>query len=274
MEDNCAILLVGLDLDGTLLNSYFELTPDVIQAFNHTSQVGIKLVVITGRDKRSALPFLKQLGAEQTVITSGGAQIWLNGKKIVTTSFTYAQALDVINIGLGHSAGMFVDQDQRTWRCGSKYYTDLFGKVSESIDKENSDELLDPLPCKISIIQEPSVLGLVRTKLKKVYPEMTLTSPFEQVLDVNPPGVNKGAALSRLAGLFGIPLGQTAVAGDSENDSSMFAIAGLTFAMGNAAAFLRAQATYVAPSNDENGVVWILEKIRGLNLDTGLHGYP
>ena len=80
-------------------------------------------------------------------------------------------------------------------------------------------------------------------------------------------GGNKGAALTRLVGSLGIALRQTAVAGDSENDLSMFAVAGLTYAMGNAVDSLRARADRIAPTNDEEGVAWVLRDIMERNRE-------
>jgi Cof subfamily protein (haloacid dehalogenase superfamily) len=267
MENKQPIRLVGLDLDGTLLNEKFELSPGVVQAFSSAVRAGLQVVVITGRDKQSALPFLRQLSAEQTVISSGGAQVWLKGELISQVSFTLQQTRDILTLGLQHGAGMYVDQPQQTWRYGSRYYTDLFGHVSDSIAIDNGNELLAPLPFKISLIQETPVLGLIRDQLAVLYPGIPITSPFSQVLDVNPEGGNKGAALSRLADLLGISLSEVAVAGDSENDLSMFAVAGLTYAMGNAVDALRACADWIAPTNDEDGVVWVLRNLMERNWE-------
>jgi len=148
----------------------------------------------------------------------------------------------------------------------ARYYTELYGHLSDSVEIEHADELLDPLPFKISLIQEPPVLALMRAQLKAMYPGFTITSPYSQVLDVNPKGGDKGAALTRLAASLGIALSHTAVAGDSENDLSMFAAAGVTYAMGNAVDALRAHADFIAPSNSENGAAWVLQDIVERNL--------
>lgn len=266
MENKHLIRLVGFDLDGTLLNEQLELTPGVTKAFKHAAQAGIQVVVITGRDKLSALPFLKKLGVEQTVITSGGAQVWLNGDLISQASFTLQQTRNIINIGLQFAAGMYVDQLQQTWRYGERYYTELFGYLSDSIEIDSGDKLLNPPPFKISLIQESHILKVIRTQLSVAYPDFTLTFPFPQVLDVNPEDGNKGRALTSLATSLGIPLDQVAVVGDSENDLSMFAVAGLTYAMGNAVDVLRDRADYTAPTNDEDGAVWVLGEIMERNL--------
>jgi len=49
--------------------------------------------------------------------------------------------------------------------------------------------------------------------------------------------------------------------GDGQNDIAMFAEAGRTVAMGNAAATVREAAAIVAPTNDEDGVAWALEHL-------------
>ena len=53
-------------------------------------------------------------------------------------------------------------------------------------------------------------------------------------LDITHPLANKGAALSEIAKLLGIPLAEIAVIGDGSNDVAMFERSGLSIAMGNA----------------------------------------
>jgi Cof subfamily protein (haloacid dehalogenase superfamily) len=260
-ENKFPIRLVGLDLDGTLLNEKFELNPTVVDAFKRARQAGIQVIVVTGRDLNSALPFLRRLEADKTVITSGGAQIWLDGSLIRQTSFTRGQTRKLLSIGVEFGAGLYVDQPSHSWRFGARYYTDMYNHVSDSVEIKDARVLLEPPPFKISIIQEPSILEQIRARLSVRYPGFTLTAPFPQVLDVNPVGCNKGAALEYLARRMGIDLGQIAVVGDSENDLSMFTISSHTYAMGNAAPVLRNLAKVQAPANKDDGAAWVLDKI-------------
>lgn len=70
----------------------------------------------------------------------------------------------------------------------------------------------------------------------------------------------KGNALSQLAQLLDIPLAQTIAVGDSPNDCSMFAVAGLAIAMGQSTDEVKACAHAVTTTNDEDGVALALEK--------------
>jgi Cof subfamily protein (haloacid dehalogenase superfamily) len=80
-------------------------------------------------------------------------------------------------------------------------------------------------------------------------------------LEVTRGDVSKGTALTVLSEHLKIPLARTAVIGDQENDLSMFEIAGLTVAMGNAPQIVKNKAHHVAPENDEGGAAWALMNI-------------
>ena len=74
-------------------------------------------------------------------------------------------------------------------------------------------------------------------------------------------GVDQGSALSEIQGYLGVTSGQTAVFGDAGNDLSMIAQAEFSFAMENASADVRAAARFLAPSNNEAGVVQVLRAL-------------
>ena len=72
-------------------------------------------------------------------------------------------------------------------------------------------------------------------------------------LDITHPLANKGAALSEIAKLLGIPLAEIAVIGDGGNDVAMFERAGLSIAMGNASSEVQREADLVTASNRDDG---------------------
>ena len=68
-------------------------------------------------------------------------------------------------------------------------------------------------------------------------------------LDITHPLANKGAALSEIAKLLGVPLAEIAVIGDGGNDVAMFERSGLSIAMGNASPEVQQAADFVTDSN-------------------------
>src|SRR5437868_14346866 len=65
--------LLAIDIDGTLLNSQFQISPENLQALKRTHERGIEVVLVTGRRHTFALPIAQQLGFDLWLISSNGA---------------------------------------------------------------------------------------------------------------------------------------------------------------------------------------------------------
>ena len=72
-------------------------------------------------------------------------------------------------------------------------------------------------------------------------------------LDVTPPGHDKGTFVEGIAKRLGVSLENVATIGDMQNDLPMFARSGVSFAMGNASDDVKARATHVTETNENDG---------------------
>jgi Cof subfamily protein (haloacid dehalogenase superfamily) len=84
-------------------------------------------------------------------------------------------------------------------------------------------------------------------------------------LDVTPPGRDKGAFVTAMSERLGIPREAIATIGDMSNDLPMFAASGVSFAMGNATDAIKARATHVTASNEDDGFAKAVDRILELN---------
>ena len=82
-----------------------------------------------------------------------------------------------------------------------------------------------------------------------------------QSIDVIHQDINKGIGLQELATKVGVPLSQTLAFGDYLNDTELLAAAGTSYAMANGHPQLKAAADHIAPANEENGVVRVLQQL-------------
>ncbi|MDB5500109.1 MAG: hypothetical protein JWR89_11 [Tardiphaga sp.] len=80
-------------------------------------------------------------------------------------------------------------------------------------------------------------------------------------LDITPPGQNKGTFVTAMAKRLGISLEAIATIGDMQNDLPMFKVSGMSVAMGNATDAVKALATDVTTSNEEDGFSGAVEMI-------------
>ena len=74
-------------------------------------------------------------------------------------------------------------------------------------------------------------------------------------------GIDKGVGLAHLCEHLGVPLAQAAAFGDADNDAQMLEAAGHGFLMANAEPHMRAHANYLAPANEEAGVLRVIDAI-------------
>ena len=79
-------------------------------------------------------------------------------------------------------------------------------------------------------------------------------------LDVTHPNANKGGVVAWMSQRLGIPPAQIATIGDQPSDTLMFDKSGLSIAMGNASDTVKADATQVTDSNQDEGFAKAVEK--------------
>ena len=85
-----------------------------------------------------------------------------------------------------------------------------------------------------------------------------LSQPY--YLDVPHPKANKGEVISALSALLAIPSAQIATIGDMPNDVLMFKRIAVSITMGNASPDVQQAATFVTPSNTEDGFAKAMEQ--------------
>src|SRR5687768_17218890 len=70
------IKLVALDLDGTIVNDQLKISPRVLKLLAHLiTKTDVKVVIATGRMFLSALPFARQIGIAEPLVTYQGAMV-------------------------------------------------------------------------------------------------------------------------------------------------------------------------------------------------------
>lgn len=118
-------------------------------------------------------------------------------------------------------------------------FAGLDGRIDKIVGVSDDHELLRRLEARAK-----EMIG-ARTTIARSQP---------YYLDITHRLANKGDGIAALARAFGLELAQVAALGDMPNDLPMFARAGLSVAMGQAPACVRAAANATAATNEEGGV--------------------
>ena len=78
-----SIKLIAVDIDGTLLNSQRQVTPEVFQAIQDAKAAGVKVVIATGRPIPGVLPLLEELNSTKTEIMLSPSMVVLSKKLLL-----------------------------------------------------------------------------------------------------------------------------------------------------------------------------------------------
>jgi len=266
--------LVAIDVDGTLVTSENRLSSDIAPLIREMQARGTGVTLVSGRPKLKMTPLLNELDLTLPYIGSGGAYIAdpSNNLVILHRPLAREEAVEIVELARTEKAPIISQEPDHLYYEGgieeleqliaiSKI--DITGVEDSQVEIHKVDDVLQACakPTKITICGEPRHLLDIERKLRLLVLPIYLTYSAPTYLEITRSGINKGEALKVLAKYLAIPLERILVIGDSHNDISMFGIAGMAVAMGNAPEEVKAAADLVAPSNDEDGVAWVLREL-------------
>ena len=108
--------------------------------------------------------------------------------------------------------------------------------------------------------QDPKTLETMIEPLRKQYHGLLniyLSEPF--FLEIMPKNIDKAQSLQKLLNSIGLTANEMICCGDGFNDLSMIEYAGLGVAMENAQPIIKETADFITRSNDEDGVLHVID---------------
>ena len=264
------IRLIAMDMDGTLLGKERGVIPPVnLQALRDAQARGIHLCLASGRAPDDAGFHAYDAGLNMHIIGLNGGVTCLEPLGPVISSLhipedAARQVYELIQQARLPFA-LFSDHDVALSRP-SAYVGQMKEVWGTFMDREGGRTrvMTDPAAVEprlarvskfvVTSISDPSLLPPLREKIGALCPEVEVTSSWMDNIEINPRGVNKGAALTTLADQLNIPMAQVMALGDNDNDVSMLEAAGIGVAMGNATPSALAAADYVTLPCLDNGV--------------------
>ena len=264
-----SIKLVAVDIDGTLVNSQREITPEVFQAVQDAKAAGVKIVITTGRPIAGVTKLLEDLNLTQEgdyVITFNGGLVQdaATGQELVKETLTYDDYLDIELLArkLGvHMHAITKDGIYTANRNIGKYTVHEATLVNMPIFYRTPEEMADKEIVKIMFIDEPDVLDQAISQIpKEVADKYTLVKSQPFYLEVVNKNVSKGNAIIHLSRTLGIDLSETMAIGDEENDRAMLEVVANPVVMANGNPELKKIAKYITKSNDDSGVAYAIRE--------------
>jgi Cof subfamily protein (haloacid dehalogenase superfamily) len=259
--------LLALDLDGTLLNSALKLSDGNAAALRRALETGLQVVLATSRWYELAKRTADRIGIETPLICSNGALVKrpTDGRELLHLYLDREVAREVTALGDDAGWEMFTTIGEGTYmRMRPGVIPEKLPAGLRIADRQ-SDRLEEGEPTCVLVFGNDAVLEIERRVLP-VYDgraHFSLNRPLRlpHYVVLTHAAAEKAAALELVCRELGIAPDETVAMGDSESDIGMLKLAGLGIVMGNAPEEMRAGAAMVAPSNDEDGVAWAIDRI-------------
>ncbi len=246
--------LLALDIDGTLVDASDRITPSVIAGVRRARDLGVHVVLATGRSTFGIEPILALLELEGGhAVASNGAVTFTYFPVDITSATTFDAAPAVRTVlEVVPEALVAVEVVGRGYRSNAPFPQ---GEITGEMWIEDVDELISE-PVTRVIIRDPSSSAEDFLELAH---DLGLHGinyfvGYTAWLDLAPEGVSKASALSKVAAELGVVAADVLAIGDGRNDVEMLSWAGRGVAMGQAPAEVKAAADAVTASWAEDGV--------------------
>ena len=266
------IKLLIVDIDGTIAGKSNQVSTRVKQAIQAAQAQGVRVGIATGRMYKSALRFHHEIGADFPILAYQGAWIQdpVTGKihrhipvpvdtaRALVDYFEQPDLFDKLAIHVYRDDALYV----RDINPDTELYVERSGVEAHAVGDLRT--ILTDRPTKILAMSEDIDLIndlLVDLQQRYAKDELHITTSVPIFLEATNAGVNKGTAIDYIAKeLLGITAENILAIGDNYNDVEMIDYAGIGVAMGNAPSDVRANADWVAPDIEDDGVAIAIEK--------------
>jgi Cof subfamily protein (haloacid dehalogenase superfamily) len=252
------IALVVSDVDGTLLTKDKILTDGAKAAVRKLHEAGIGFTIVSSRPTIGMGFLIEPLAITLPIGAFNGSSIVDPQLKPVEQHLippaVAQRSLDVLN-EFGVDIWLFTNDRWLTQNPDGEYvpHEQLAIKHDPTIISDFTPYLTGA--CKIvGASSNAALLARCEAAMKEaVRQEATAVRSQTYYLDVTPPGHDKGTFVAAMARRLGISTDAVATIGDMQNDLSMFAKSGVSFAMGNATDDVKKCATHVTDTNEHDG---------------------
>jgi len=246
------------DIDGTLVDSrnrklnMSEMVPESTkEAIRKIQAAGIIPVIASGRYKEAVVDLASLLGID-SMITSNGQEIILNGKSIYQNWIEQDVVEDIFSAFEERGIDVFYDTAHGIFSSAGR---------KDLIDRGAPIRFLEPGECPTKVMQilvdTDDLEGISSwvTNLKVVK-----TTPV--TLDILPHNVSKASGIQHLLDILALPAESAVAFGDEQNDLEMFDAVGTAVAMGNAIDKLKEKADFVTREVWRDGIYYACQHLK------------
>lgn len=283
---------VAVDLDGTLLDSYGQVTEETKKVIKEAIDKGVEVVIASGRTIDSIKNIAEEIGSNKYFVAGNGAVVYdiCKDKIIYEKYLEKNKVLEIIKLCEENSISYNVYTDKTIIAKELKHNVLFYHKenlkkpenkqtditIVESIE-EYVKSLEETKFIKITVCDETTtIFNSIIRKLRGILgievldvahmSKKTIKQGTEDILieynytEISKANADKWSALEFLIPLLGVKQEEVIAIGDNVNDKTMVENAGLGIVMKGSTPVVTEIADYITEGNNENGVAKAIQK--------------
>lgn len=279
--------LMAIDLDGTLLNSFGEVSEETKKALKLAKEQGTEIVLASGRPISSTESLAVELGVDNYLISGNGAAVYdIQNQKIIYDRFLSKEQVlniakmceensffynvytedEVIASSLNYNV-LFYHKENVKKIEEKRTHINVVQNIAEYIEQSGKEKFLKITVCdesqfifnsimkRLKAIQGIDVLEVAymsRKKIKDGTDDVDIQYYYTEITNEN---VNKWSAIEFLLDKLNINKEEVIAIGDNVNDKEMIEEAGLGIVMGNSNPKMKEIADKIVADNNSEGVL-------------------
>lgn len=284
--------LIAIDLDGTLLNSYGDISEENKKAIKKAKENNIEIVLSSGRMFSTVKEISKEIEADNYLICGNGAIVYdiQNDKTVCNDCIDIEKVKEIVriceenNIYYTINTEKYILSKKLNYNLMYYYYENSkraekrttkinivediekyieendIGKVAKITISDESKLIFNGIMKKINEVKGINVLEVSSMSRKIIKSGTEISEISYYYTEITKENVNKWQALKKLSEYINIDTSEIVAIGDNINDMEMIENAGMGIIMGNSALSNKNLSKIIVGSNDSNGVAEAIEK--------------
>lgn len=255
-------VLIASDFDGTLANSKGEISPGVRKAVRWFIENGGRFTVCTGRTYQGFHAYSPEYINAPVILANGGMAYDYAAGKIVYFDGAGDETIPALRAisAMFPSVCIELYPFSQSWAIhlnprSERHFTNqgiVFNRAADPADA--------PRPwAKVMLGGSQPEIHAVQEYLADTHPGIHFLPTDGEFLEMLKPGIDKGAALFKLARILGVTPENMYAVGDGYNDVEMLRAAAEAFAPANGDEYAKACADHIVASNDEDALAEVID---------------
>ncbi len=271
------IKLIASDMDGTFLNNKGTYDKEHFDfLFPKMKEKGIQFVAASGNRMERLHTIFTGKEHDIDYVAENGALVIDKGETLIRQVMV-ADDVDAIlaffaghekdyrimlsgkDTSYTHKDSSFIVPDLPGFAIDEKEMREFFNNITflNDFSKRPQDDIT-----KVTLMVQPSKVEEITKNFNQTFKgKFSAVSSGFGAIDIIQNGIHKAWGLDQLMTKYHISRQEIITFGDGGNDIEMLKFAKYSFAMENAPEYVKGAANYEAPSNNESGVLQVIEKV-------------